>query len=286
MAYAHATTGSNFNLPALRRPSQNFLNTVKINHGPARVLGRFFLAAEKTIHDLGIELTLGRLADIAAVQAGQKASWALFPPMLDVRLSPIPEDMSYALIGHDNRGEIVCAQGGRIYDTGTRSLADIAADQSFFYSDNRQPQPGQPTISLTAPAASHITGRFVYSGALWVRPDFRGRRLAGLLPRISRAIALAHWNTAHTIALISDQIARTPLFQLYGYSKVEPMFRIKGLMADDMVGSLMWMDADELVQDLTRVLAAPLPQVDPAVAHGRAQEEPAAVRPTHRHRHA
>lgn len=181
---------------------------------------------------------------------------------------------------------MVFAQGGRIYDTGLQTLQDIANDQSFFYADGRIPGPCEPQIQLFAPAASGISGRFVYSGALWVRPDCRGRRLARLLPRISRAYALSRWNTAHTIALVSDQIANSPLLQMYGYSKVQPGFRISGLMAHDMVGSLMWMDADELAADLSRFLADDLPQINTAVADGSGQDEASAVGTPQRQRKA
>jgi hypothetical protein len=258
---------------------RSLLDNIQVNYGPASVLGRFFLAAEKTIRDMGIALELSSLGDIAQVQAGNKTSWTLFPPMLDVRLSPISPAASYALIGRNSSGDIVCAQGGRIYDTGRNSLQDIVDDQSFFYADGRAPSLGEPQIVLTAPSAVKIRGTFVYSGALWVRPDFRGQELSRLLPRLSRAYALANWDTKYTIALVSNQIANSPLLAMYGYSKVEPEFRISGLMDKPMIGSLMWMDTDELAFDLSHFLALSQSQINATVTDGRTKNDQSTIRP-------
>ena len=267
-------------------PQRSLIDSIEINHGPVGMLGRFFLLADQLITDLGITINRASLADLAGLQSAHKSSWALFPPMLDVRLSAIPEDMSYALVGRNAAGDIVCAQGGRIYSTGDRSLADIVQDQSFFYATGSIPLLNAPRIALSAPSASVITGTFVYSGALWVRPDYRGQRLSRLLPRLSRAFALAHWNTRFTIALVSEQIAKSSLFEMYGYQKIEPKFSISGLMAQDMVGSLMWMDVDELTDDLARFLALERAQVDAAIANSSAENKPAAVGAPERQRHA
>ena len=267
-------------------PTIDLIDSIQIDYGPVNMLGRFFLLAQQLIGDLGISMCRATLSDLAALQSGHKFSWALFPPMLDVRLSAIPEDMSYALVGRNAEGDVVCAQGGRIYSTGERSLDDIARDQSFFYAAGTTPSFDSPRIALTAPSASTIAGTFVYSGALWVRPDYRGQRLSRLLPRLSRAFALAHWNTRYTIALVSDQIAKSPLFEMYGYQRIEPTFRISGLMVQDMVGSLMWMDAEELVTDLARFLAVQRAQVDVAVAHRGTEDQATSVRAPQRQRHA
>ena len=205
-------------------PTKVFLEELRIDYGPASLLGRFFLQAESYVRSTGIKLAFGPLAEAADVQGRNVASWALYPPMLDCRLSAIDPGMSYGLLGYDEHGNTVCTQGGRIYDTGTSSLAEMIADQSFFYGPGHSVGPEMPRCSITAPAASKITGRFVYSGALWVHPDYRGHRLAAILPRISRAYALARWNTEYTIALVSHKIAASPLLKMYGYSNIQPDF--------------------------------------------------------------
>ena len=80
--------------------SKLFLEEMRIDHGPASLLGRFFLQAETIMRAAGIKLCFAPLAEAAITQAQNTGSWPLFPPMLDCRLSAIPEDMSYSLIGY------------------------------------------------------------------------------------------------------------------------------------------------------------------------------------------
>lgn len=206
--------------------------------------------------------------------------------MLDGRLSAISEAMSYCLLGRSRAGEIVASQAGRIYQLGNRSLSDIVEDHSFFYGEGGAPSLGQPTCELWAPAAKRIHGTIVYSGALWVRPDHRGHRLAKILPRISRSYALARWNTAFTVAFIGEKLAQSPLLAMYGYTKVESGFRIAQLEGSEMTGSLMWMDREELAADLARYLAEGLAQFDGTVAQSDGEHQTPAVGANKRHGHA
>jgi hypothetical protein len=252
-------------------PDRSFLEDILINHGPANVLGRFFLFADTYLKDRGVTLSSTTLEAASVLQETYKDSWSVFPPMLDTRLSPIPEAMSYCLIGRNDKGDVVTSQGGRIFDLHDRSFADIVDDQSFFYGLGGQPQPGQPTCKIWSPVAKRITGRFVYSGALWVRPDFRGRQFASVLPRLSRSYALAHWGTTHTVSFISQSNMLTPLKSMYGYSRFDDGFCMSNIgNVGDVTGPLMWMEADELADDLSRFMAA---QIDAAVRNRGAQDE-------------
>jgi hypothetical protein len=252
---------------------QPLIESLQIDHGPITLLGRFFLLAQGLLAKAGVTLVKTTLAEAAKTQASNTASWALFPPMLDARLSAIPEDMSYGLLGRNDRGEVICAQGGRIYDIGSRSFADIVADQSFFYGPEIPPAPGSPVAEVTAPSAPLITGKFAYSGALWVHPDYRGRHLAGLLPRVSRCYALAKWNTQHTVGMVSENNVAPRLLASYGYKKIEPRFTITDLTPQPMSWSILWMDRDELIDDLVSFLDGHRPQIDTAVRDGSAQDQ-------------
>jgi hypothetical protein len=54
-------------------------------------------------------------------------------------------------------------------------------------------RPGERCL-VTAPATRRIRGRVVFSGAAWYRPDYRGRGLSAILPRVGKAYALARWS--------------------------------------------------------------------------------------------
>ena len=168
-------------------PQRSLIDSIEINHGPVGMLGRFFLLADQLITDVGITINRASLADLAGLQSAHKSSWALFPPMLDVRLSAIPEDMSYALVGRNAAGDIVCAQGGRIYSTGDRSLADIVQDQSFFYATGSIPLLNAPRIALSAPSASAVVASIPIPGIIPGHPlpaTVREPRLSQSMQRI------------------------------------------------------------------------------------------------------
>lgn len=253
------------------RPS--FFDTLRIQHGTHALLGRFFLAADTIVNSLGIRLVRSSLAELADLQNSNIVSWPLFAPMLDPRLGGIDPNMSYGFLGVDRAGRIACAQGGRVYSSGAKSLRQMIDDQSFFYGDGRRPQLGQPTCWTTSPATHSIRGLFTYSGALWVHPEHRGHRLAAVLPRISRAYALARWNSAYTIAVVSDQIAASPLMAMYGYKTIEPMFGITNVGPKDYRGVFMSMTQQDLQDDLALFLAGKLAQVDAAIRDRSAEND-------------
>jgi hypothetical protein len=251
---------------------RSFLEDIRIDHGPARELGRFFLTADTLVRAAGIQLRLVSIKDASQAHTNNKESWPAFPPMLDSRLSHIDTASSYALLGYNQSGEVVSSQAGRIYETPEQqTLPDMIGDQSFLYGGSFDPQNGHPTCHITAPSSRRISGRYVYSGALWVRPDYRGHRLANILPRVSRAYALSRWNTDFTIAFIGN--ATSSLCKLYGYPNIEPGVEFRGLGPSYSTMSLMWMTTDQLVEDLETFMGTVRPQVDGAVSDRPTQHD-------------
>jgi hypothetical protein len=249
------------------------LEGLEVRHGPIAQLGRFFLLADTLLAKAGVNLYRTSLADAAATQSANVESWHMFPPMLDTRLSSIATEMSYALLGRNGKGDVVCAQGGRIYDIGDRTFADIVADQSFFYGSEIPPLPGRPIAEVTAASATTITGRFVYSGGLWVHPDYRGRHLATLLPRFSRCYALATWDTQFTVGMASESNFSPRLVNAYGYRKIERRFTIHNLAPNPMSWAILWMNREDLLGDLARFIDTQTAQIDSAVGDGSAQDQ-------------
>jgi hypothetical protein len=264
---------------------RSFLEDIRIDHGPARVLGRFFLAADSLVRTAGIQLRLVSINDAGLAHTNNKDSWPAFPPMLDSRLSAIDAASSYALLGYNQLGEVVSSQAGRIYEpSDQQTLCDMIGDQSFLYGGSFDSQNGHPTCHISAPSSRQISSRYVYSGALWVRPDYRGHRLANVLPRVSRAYALSRWNTEFTIAFIGN--ATSTLCKLYGYPNIEPGVEFRGLGPSYTTMSLMWMTADELVEDLEMFMGSIRPQVDGAVSDRAAQHDGAVAIELKRHKNA
>jgi hypothetical protein len=244
---------------------KSFLDGLRLDHGPIADIGRFLLAAEAVVRSHGITLSFARASELRELQEQNAKSWPLLAPWMNARFAPLDDDNSYCLLGRDASGKLVASQGGRIYRLGDRSLRDIVDDHSLIYGRPTTPQGRDPYVTLTAPAASTLTGTIVYSGALWVAPEHRGNKLAALLPRISRAFALGKFGTEATFCVVSDQIAASPLFAMYGYTLREPGFSLWEGEERFYTASLLWMPESQLVADMNTTRTQLIAQVDGAV---------------------
>jgi hypothetical protein len=70
---------------------------------------------------------------------------------------------------------------------------------------------------VSAADAKLITGVVFYGGSGWVRPDFRGRRLMRLVPRLGRAYALARWPVDWGISFVAPILVENGIAAAYGY---------------------------------------------------------------------
>ena len=109
---------------------------------------------------------------------------------------------------------------------------------------------------VLAPSAGRITGRVVFSGGGWYHPSCRGTGLSTILPRISRAYAHSRWASDYTVSMVEPVLTQKGVVQSYGYSKIEPMVRFLGSFRGDLDLHLIWMETEELLQDLEAWVAA------------------------------
>ncbi|MGA7806676.1 MAG: hypothetical protein WCB02_18925, partial [Bradyrhizobium sp.] len=97
----------------------------------------------------------------------------------------------------------------------------------------------------------------VFSGAGWYRPDFRGKGLATILPRISRAYAFTSWLTDFTISIFADAVLAGGMAERSGYTKVEPAsVELLESPAGTLRAAFVSMATAENLADITAILAA------------------------------
>jgi hypothetical protein len=265
-------------LPATGTHGPSFLEGLKLDHGPVPELARFLLNADAAIRERGVTLQFAPMSEIVRVNGLNQASWGPFTPILDSRVAPLPPETSFCLMGVDTTGRPVTVQGVRLFDCAGGTLAGLAATQALYYGD--RPLPDDPqTCELTAPIAADLTGRLLYSGALWVHPDVRGQALSALLPRVARVLALGRWRTDWTFTFVSEAIAASKLMDNYGYRLIQPAYTIYQAGRVTYRGSLVWMDRDRLLDDMRAAASRHFPpQVDGMVGDGGGEQKVAAVR--------
>jgi hypothetical protein len=240
---------------------------LKIKHGPAGLLGRFFLWADSAAQERGVKLYFASLQDLVAANKANSDSWRPLVPIFDPVLGGVRPQTGFVLIGRDKNGQVVATQAARLYEWST-SLEDEATALRMFYADPAAAFARGDRCEIATPVAQNIVGRVVFSGAGWYRRDFRGRGLAGILPRVARAYAFTRWNSDFTISMMGDAVVAGGMAERCGYTKVEPSsVELVASPLGAMRCGLVWMPSDELLADLATVMdQAPVPVIDSDLA--------------------
>ncbi len=262
-----------------RRSRPRLPDQVTLVHGPHAVLGRFLLLADRAARDRGVYLSLEDDFDaLLALNEANRAHWHPLAPSFHPRCSAIDGDNGFWILGRNEDGEAVLTQVVRYYPLNDTSLADELRTLRFFYADPaRHAQRGE-RCEVSAPTAARIRGRVVNSGGTWFRPDYRGRGLASIVPRMARAIALSRWDTDFAFSLVLRRLAEKGASRRYGFRQVEYAVDWRGSTAGEHLDfALMWIAQDDFVFDLETTMVlhnANLPgdrQVSRSrIAHARA----------------
>jgi hypothetical protein len=100
-----------------------------------------------------------------------------------------------------------------------------------------------------------LHGIVAFSGAGWFHPSVPGRLLGALLSRVSRAYAYTHWQTDLTMAVMSNGLIARGWAMQNGYRHVEHGFCLRNFVLGDYNGGVVWITADELIDDLVTFMA-------------------------------
>jgi hypothetical protein len=189
-------------------------DALTIKHGPAPLLSRFVLEGDKLARRMGIRLRLrhdfGELLYVNRKQV-ERGNWYPLMPMFNPEYCDLSPENSYWISGENEYGEIVATHAGHVHYWPNTTLEQEASRMLYMGKAAGQ------RVVVTAPDAKHITGVVVYGGAAWVRPDFRGKHLSQLLPRLGRAYALARWPIDWGITITAPILVEKGVTTGYGY---------------------------------------------------------------------
>jgi hypothetical protein len=226
-------------------------DALTIKHGPARLLSTFVLEGDKAARRMGLRLRLrydfGELLYFNK-QRIACGDWYRLANMFHPDYSDLMPENSYWISGENEHGEIIVTQAGRVYYWPESTLAEEA--RLMFYAGREE---GQRCI-VTAADAKKISGVVFYGGSVWVRPDFRGRQLSQLLPRLGRAYAVARWPVDWGISLVAPVLVEKNVAAGYGYKHASYSVSYPGSPWGDAEFALVSLSRMEAYDDFARVL--------------------------------
>jgi hypothetical protein len=189
---------------------------LNVTYGPAQPLSRFVLAADKAARRRGVFLRVRYDFDELIYANRQYTARGSWYPLLDgfnPDCADIKPENSFWIAGENAEGEIVVTVASRLFDFSGTSLARQA--RTVWFGRDK----GQPCI-VTAEAAHHISGIVNWGGSLWVRPDFRGRHLAYLMPRVVKAYSCSRWPIECLFCFVGIDNLKRGIAPSYGHQNL------------------------------------------------------------------
>lgn len=230
-------------------------DALTVQYGPAELLSRFVLSCDIYARRAGLRLRVSHDFDeLVYVNKHYTAEGSWYPLLyaFNPEYTDLTPENAYWIAGENEHGEVVTTRAAHIYywpDTNLREQARLP-----FYGRNG----GQPCI-VTAEAADMISGVVWDGGAAWVRPDFRGKKLSGLLSRVSKAYGAARWPLDWLIGFAQPDIVSKGYVSVYGARHTSnSIFYPKSPWGDPLEVALLYTAVDEAYEDLAEFLATEL----------------------------
>ena len=131
---------------------------IRVDYGPADLLGRFFAMADYALREVGLDMTFGTFEDLVRVNAANADSWKPLITTFDPAYGLLADENAFVLVGRDKRGEPVTIQAMRCFDWRGSSFKVEAESLRLFFADPAAMARKGEQCWVTAPSAGTITG--------------------------------------------------------------------------------------------------------------------------------
>lgn len=242
--------------PEIITESVRFTEELRVQFGPKREIGQFLLQGDRTLSEMGVRLyvshDLRRLYDI---NRRHLDSWAPLMPVFHPAQAGVRAGPAFLFELRDAKGDVVATQVSRLLDLTGSTLKSELEQLSLFYRDPAGQAGPNERIEVTAPMASEITGRVGLSGGLWYRPDWRGKGLSQVMPRMTRTFAYTNWDTDYTISFVEQPPIDHGILKLYGLPVSQPWIKVRNSYRPEVDLQLTWRPKSEIAGDVAGYLA-------------------------------
>ena len=191
---------------------------VNVNFGPTQLVGEFILKVDRRVREAGIRLSMSEdFGELYETNQKNSSDWYQLVPWYNPAYGQIEPGQGFWLRGIDASGATVLTHAVRLYPCESSTLKEEIESLRMIYSDVAHRADKRTRAVVTAPSAARIDGRITCSGALWFRSDYRGKGLAGVIPRLTRAIALTRWAPDFHVTYVVKEKAAHGITKVYGY---------------------------------------------------------------------
>ncbi len=247
---------------------RSWLNDIVVDYGPTDVMGRLFLKADTELRAKGVNFAFAPLEELIAVNRRHSDSWRPILPIFDPACGGATPENSFALLGYDNDGACVTAQAARIYTLTKNNLKEEIESLRIFYADPARSRAEGERMEVSAPIAERIDGRVAFVGAVWYRPDFRGRGLVNVMSRAVRAYAYTRWLCDFTFTFMAEEVYSQGVAQRAGYANTDwavMMHNTPVLRGNTIRAALVWTNAENELEFFRKFLAESDTKIDTVV---------------------
>lgn len=227
-------------------------DALTIKHGPAPLLARFMLSGDRAVRDLGLTLRIrADFEELIYLNKQQTAvgNWLTVPDAFNPEIADLSASNAFWIAGENDEGDIVVTWAARVHDWRGTTMAEQM--RVAWYGKDL----GQPCV-VTAEAANMITGICACAGASWVRPDFRGKHLSHLMPRIGKAYACSGWPLDWAVGFIGLGNVQKGLAGSYGQKNLGYSIVYPGSAWGEV--ALVYTSVADVYRDLAEYLSSKL----------------------------
>ena len=236
--------------------SRSILSAFVIERGPAHILGPFMLHTETEARRRGVALEFCNAKELASANRANTANWRPLMPNCHPAYGVTTPENSINVIGRNAKGEVVAANSIVRYDWRATDYIEETESLRLLYADPTSMRQSGEKCVVTAAMAREITGIVAFSGAAWLRPDYRGLGLAQLMPRFIKACAAARWQLDWIFGMMAEDIYRRGHSKHFGFDREEWELKwFNSIWGGNYRLAVLWTNLEGLAADLSTVLA-------------------------------
>lgn len=205
------------------QPANNelFLRRLRVDHEPVSLLGRYFLQVAAAADAHNISLSVETVEDLVDINGRNQDEWRRVLPLFDPRLNDLDENNTFVLVARNQDGLPVATGACRLFEWQDTNYTEELESLRIFSEEARAGEQEYARCSVSAKRSNRVTGRVVFAGAAWCHPSVRGQSLSSLIPRTSKALALAKWDFDHMIGLMLEDVLARGFAKRFGYEEPE-----------------------------------------------------------------